>query len=1100
MATNGTLSAEQIQAAFDAIGWAPQVEVEDYTLTEEDIGRGYVNVPSVDPITGKVSYEQHSIDSSYQAGQTIQIPRIGKATKKPGGASSKPSSNKPSGGGGGGGSKPKKLDKKDPEDHKERYHETNQSLERLADELEKVDKLKSRAYGKGHLDAIKQEISLLKQEIGLQQDYIKQAQAYLKIDRNRVASLGAMFNADGTISNYDELIDSIVAKYNAFIDKYNAASASAQEDMEEEKEKMDEWFDEAMEWISQYEDTLNIIRDKENEILELQNEISAKTLEGIQYKVEFEVELNQEEVDFLDYLNEKYGEVLEKQDILVENLVKQQQLAQENLGYLNNAKAELDAKFASGELNQADYVAGLQDINDQILENLSTLEELRKEIQEAYGNALEMATEAISNHTEKMEHASQVMQSYISIMGLIGKGVDYDKLSDYYDKQYTYNLKSLETQQQYLEVLKEEESYYLAKMAAGDLTETERIQFEALQDTIAEVEDGILSKTEETLSALREAFAIAIEGILRDFEESVAGSGNTLEDLAADYEYYLEVQERHVSTSKELYEISKLNRQIEQDIAESSSSLYKQRLAALQEEIKAKSADRALTEYDIQMMNLEYELLQRQMALEEAKNAKDTVRLTRDSSGNMVYQYTADQDKISEAQQGVEDVLQQMAEANAERVTQLEQETINTYQNMVSQIEEIANSEVLTQEEKNAKIAEIVAQAQEKMLWLQDQYGIATENTMATNALIQDHYNTDMITNAQISSEAMNETIAAIINKSSELSDGMATMQEQIGQEMAELEYDINTVLNTTAWDDAGDKISTYDQVVDDATGEVEDMIAALSGEEGLLDSIKDTTAAWDAQSAAIDALIDYYEDLYTAITQAQNAQANAPSTTPGTPSTSDPGTGGDEPEEEEPAEDSGKVQFQGGNYQFWTYKEGSGTKGKGQIFHGNGKSPVVTKEDESSGRIKISGEDGDGHSFSGRWISKTYKKKDLWKAYETGGLVDYTGPAWVDGTKENPELMLNATDTQNMLAAVQTVRALDGATLSMLDEFIKLATSCMLSADNLHASGVASTDTELQQQVQITAEFPNVQDSNEIQDAFDNLINRAAQYIGSKK
>ena len=764
------------------------------------------------------------------------------------------------------------------------------------------------------------------------------------------------------------------------------------------------------------------------------------------------------------------------------------------------ANAELDAKFASGELNQADYVAGLQDINDQILENLSTLEELRKEIQEAYGNALEMATEAISNHTEKMEHASQVMQSYISIMGLIGKGVDYDKLSDYYDKQYTYNLKSLETQQQYLEVLKEEESYYLAKMAAGDLTETERIQFEALQDTIAEVEDGILAKTEETLSALREAFAIAVEGILRDFEESVAGSGNTLEDLATDYEYYLEVQERHVSTSRELYEISKLNRQIEQDIAESSSSLYKQRLAALQEEIKAKSADRALTEYDIQMMNLEYELLQRQMALEEAKNAKDTVRLTRDSSGNMVYQYTADQDKIAEAQQGVEDVLQQMAEANAERVTQLEQETINTYQNMVSQIEEIANSEVLTQEEKNAKIAEVVAQAQEKMLWLQDQYGIATENTMATNALIQDHYNTDMITNAQISSEAMNETIAAIINKSSELSDGMATMQENISQEMDELEYDINTVLNTTAWDDAGDKISSYDQVVSDATDEVEDMITALSGEEGLLDSIKDTTAAWDAQSTAINALIDYYEDLYTAIVQAQNAQANAPGNTPSSPPSSDPGTGGEDPTDdgEEPVDDS-KVQYQGGTWKFYTYGKASGGKA-GAVFHGAGKSPVVTKEDESDNRIKISGEDGDGHSFSGRWISKTYKGKNLWKAFETGGLVDYTGPAWVDGTKENPELMLNATDTQNMLATVQTVRALDSATLSMLDEFIKLATSSMLSADNLRASGVTNTNTELQQQVQITAEFPNVQDSNEIQNAFDNLINRAAQYIGSKK
>jgi hypothetical protein len=436
--SSGQMTADQISAALAGIGWEPEITWEEHTGTaaQAQEAHGYVKtLEGYEPI-GESIQSEHTL--------TYYIPKINSVAKTSapgGGPRPKPSG----GGGGGGGGKPKKLDKKDPEDSKERYHETNQQLERLADELEKVDKLKSRAYGKGHLDAIKQEIGLLKQEIGLQQDYIKQAQAYLKIDKNRVASLGATFNADGTISNYDELIDSIIAKYNAFIDKYNAASASAQEDMEEEKEKMDEWFDEAMDWISQYEDTLNIIRDKENEILELQNEISAKTLEGIQYKVEFEVELNQEEVDFLDYLNEKYGEVLEKQDILVENLIKQQQLAQENLGYLNNAKAELDAKFASGELNQADYVAGLQEINDQILENLSTLEELRKEIQEAYGNALEMATEAITNHTEKMEHASQVMQSYISIMGLIGKGVDYDKLSDYYDKQYNYNLKSLET-------------------------------------------------------------------------------------------------------------------------------------------------------------------------------------------------------------------------------------------------------------------------------------------------------------------------------------------------------------------------------------------------------------------------------------------------------------------------------------------------------------------------------------------------------------------------------------------------------------------------------------------------------------------------------
>ena len=150
---------------------------------------------------------------------------------------------------------------------------------------------------------------------------------------------------------------------------------------------MDKWFDEAMEWISQYEETLNITRDKENEIIELQNEISAKALEGIQYKVEIEVELNEAETEFLDYLNEKYSEKLKKQGMLVENLVREQQLTQENLAALNTAKTELNEKYANGELTQADYIEGLKDINNQILDNLSALEELRKEIQEAYGNA-----------------------------------------------------------------------------------------------------------------------------------------------------------------------------------------------------------------------------------------------------------------------------------------------------------------------------------------------------------------------------------------------------------------------------------------------------------------------------------------------------------------------------------------------------------------------------------------------------------------------------------------------------------------------------------------------------------------------------------------
>ena len=48
--------------------------------------------------------------------------------------------------------------------------------------------------------------------------------------------------------------------------------------------------------------------------------------------------------------------------------------------------------------------------------------------------------------------------------------------------------------------------------------------------------------------------------------------------------------------------------------------------------------------------------------------------------------------------------------------------------------------------------------------------------------------------------------------------------------------------------------------------------------------------------------------------------------------------------------------------------------------------------------------------------------KKILFAASEgvpfikTGGLADFTGPAWLDGTKSHPELVLNQRDTQNFI------------------------------------------------------------------------------------
>lgn len=46
----------------------------------------------------------------------------------------------------------------------------------------------------------------------------------------------------------------------------------------------------------------------------------------------------------------------------------------------------------------------------------------------------------------------------------------------------------------------------------------------------------------------------------------------------------------------------------------------------------------------------------------------------------------------------------------------------------------------------------------------------------------------------------------------------------------------------------------------------------------------------------------------------------------------------------------------------------------------------------------------------------RTSKNPKNIKQYKTGGLADFTGPAWLDGTKTKPEIILNSRDTENFI------------------------------------------------------------------------------------
>ena len=90
-------------------------------------------------------------------------------------------------------------------------------------------------------------------------------------------------------------------------------------------------------------------------------------------------------------------------------------------------------------------------------------------------------------------------------------------------------------------------------------------------------------------------------------------------------------------------------------------------------------------------------------------------------------------------------------------------------------------------------------------------------------------------------------------------------------------------------------------------------------------------------------------------------------------------------------------------------------------------------------------------------------------------------------------ELVLNQTDTENLLTAVNFVRD--------LTRMISLnAADASTGLGNLFIGGVGQGGGYLDQTVTIHAEFPNATNHSEIEEAFSNLIGLASQYAGRKK
>ena len=120
------------------------------------------------------------------------------------------------------------------------------------------------------------------------------------------------------------------------------------------------------------------------------------------------------------------------------------------------------------------------------------------------------------------------------------------------------------------------------------------------------------------------------------------------------------------------------------------------------------------------------------------------------------------------------------------------------------------------------------------------------------------------------------------------------------------------------------------------------------------------------------------------------------------------------------------------------------------------------------------------------------YKLSDI--KFDTGGYTGAWGPEGRLAMLHQKEIVLNAHDTENFLAAIGIVRDIS-------DQIEKNA--MVMQYQNAMANNrftLGNVGEILEQNVHITAEFPNATNHSEIEEAFRNLTNLASQYANRKR
>lgn len=1097
---SGAMTVDQMNDLLSGIGYDPVIEYEEVDSKSFDRSKqtGYI-------IGSNGQYVKIDANTDLEAGQKIYIPKINskktsvKAPPAPKASSSQSSSGR------GSSSKPEKMDYTKKSDVVERYKEVNDQLDNVADSMSKVQNIADTLWGKDHAKNLKEQNKLLDEQIALLDEEYEEALAYKEQDAKAVKEaaealgLSAVVDMDeGRITNIESIQEQYYNQLHAAEEYYNSlttkdAQDSYKETVLEPLEKRWEAFTDA---VGLFEDSADTATDAALKKQEAQLQQMANNFEIWSEGFEIPIELNSKDIEYIEWLisrlEDDVYEMAEKGALMVGNLFDGKiggTMAKyiDNIDLAETSLADFEAQYAAGKITQADYISGLDTISDSIMENIQNMDELDKQMQELYGETIEAAMDELSKYTEQLEHSTSVLEHYKNVIELMGKSNDYEMIGKVLEGQTKTAKNQMEVSKQWYQTMRTNADTAAAEYAAAQARGASEAELEILKknwdeaETAAnEAQEQMLSDAESWAEAMKEALENKLAGLGQTLENALTG-GTSFDTITSQLEHASSLQEEYLTTTNQIYETNKLMRQAQQEIDKTTNSVAKKKLAAYINETQQLQNQSKLSNYELEIQQAKYNLLLAEIALQEAQDAKSVVRLQRDSEGNLGYVYTADQDKIADAQQQLEDAQNSLyniglegANNYTEKYQQLMSEMYDTLTDLQSQYLDGAFE---SEEEYQKKVEETKQYYYEKLKQYSSLYQIAltTDSRVIADAWSTDFadmtYQTDQW--MQAVDTYVDAAAKAFIDWHDEVTgpDGLGG----IGLEVDNVASSVQTVVDKS------------NELADTTINTV---IPALDSE---IDSVQNLTGSYATLRDTIIEIIDKYGLMIDTINGKKRSYWDGDSSSDSSSSSSSDGTS--ESGATDTSSSDGTTGAQGNAAATSGLKVGDRVTVKGSARQFSQKSGNQYMQEWVPGtEFEVFRIDGSQVLIGDRKRAGTYtgwvNRSDL-EGFDIGGYTGEWGSYGKLAMLHQKELVLNANDTENLLESMEL--------LNRILEVIDLQSASARLGGLLSSPGVKDNNSVIEQNVHIEASFPNVESHSEIEEAFNNLINQASQYANRK-